>query len=79
MRSVHRVMEDLQAFLRSSAHPLVVILGPTASGKTASSIALALALRDAGFSPEGVNADSRQLYRHLDIGTAKITSEEMRG
>jgi tRNA dimethylallyltransferase len=55
-----------------SAHPVVVVLGPTASGKTAFSIELAMFL-----GGEVLNGDSRQLYRDLNIGTAKITLEEM--
>jgi tRNA dimethylallyltransferase len=51
--------------------PLVVIVGPTASGKTA--LAVALAERRGG---EVVNADSRQVYRFMDIGTAKPTAAE---
>lgn len=51
--------------------PLVVIGSPTASGKTA--LALDLAAGDGG---EIVNADSLQVYRYLDIGTAKPTPEE---
>ena len=47
---------------------LVVITGPTASGKTALAIELA-----SHYQAEIVNADSRQVYRHLDIGTAKPT------
>jgi tRNA dimethylallyltransferase len=50
---------------------LLVILGPTASGK--SSLGIALAQRLEG---EIVSADSRQVYRGLDIGTAKVTPEE---
>lgn len=50
---------------------LVVVLGPTASGK--SGLAIALAQR---FEGEIVSADSRQVYRGLDIGTAKVTLEE---
>src|SRR5947209_17918060 len=53
-------------------HPnLIVVLGPTASGK--STLGIALAQR---FSGEIVSADSRQLYRGMDIGTAKVTQEE---
>jgi tRNA dimethylallyltransferase len=63
-------------FLAQSERPLIVVLGPTASGKTAFSISLASSLQDAGRSGEIVNADSRQLYRKLDIGTAKVTPEE---
>lgn len=51
--------------------PIVVILGPTAVGKSA--LALELAPR---LGAEIVNADSRQVYRHLDIGTAKPGIEE---
>lgn len=51
--------------------PLIVVLGPTASGKTALAIALAQALNG-----EIVGADSRQIYRYMDIGTAKPTPEE---
>ncbi len=51
--------------------PLIVILGPTAVGKTSLSIGLA-----ARFGGEIVGADSRQIYRGMDIGTAKPTPEE---
>ena len=55
----------------SNLPKLVVVLGPTASGK--SGLGMALAQR---FDGEIVSADSRQVYRGLDIGTAKITLEE---
>lgn len=53
---------------------LIVVCGPTASGKTALSIGLAKA-----FSGEVVSADSMQIYRDMDIGTAKPTAAEMEG
>ena len=53
---------------------ILVICGPTASGKTA--LAVELALR---FGGEVVSADSMQIYRRMDIGTAKPTPEETRG
>ena len=53
---------------------LLVICGPTASGKTALGVALAQAL-----GGEVVSADSMQIYRGMDIGTAKPTREEMGG
>jgi tRNA dimethylallyltransferase len=53
--------------------PVIAVVGPTAAGKTALSIALAEAL-----DGEVVNADSMQLYRGMDIGTAKITEAERR-
>ncbi len=51
--------------------PLVVILGPTAAGKTGLAIQLAQALNG-----EIIGADSRQIYRYMDIGTAKPTPEQ---
>jgi tRNA dimethylallyltransferase len=56
--------------------PLLVIAGPTATGKTGLAIRLAEALRDDGNPAEIISADSRQVYRGLDIGTAKATAEE---
>lgn len=54
--------------------PIIVIAGPTASGKTAVSIQLAKEL-----DGEIVSADSMQIYKGLDIATAKPTKEEMQG
>lgn len=51
--------------------PVVAIVGPTAVGKTGVSLSLAPA-----FGGEVVSADSRQIYRYMDIGTAKATHEE---
>jgi tRNA dimethylallyltransferase len=56
--------------------PLVVLAGTTASGKTALSLALAEELRARGVAVEIVSADSRQVYRGMDIGTAKATVQE---
>lgn len=53
---------------------VIVVCGPTASGKTALGVALAKAL-----DGEVVSADSMQVYRGMDIGTAKPTAEEMEG
>lgn len=53
------------------SRPLLVILGPTAAGKTAAALAIAQAL-----DGEIIGADSRQVYRHMDIGTAKPSSAE---
>ena len=53
---------------------VIAIVGPTASGKTALSIAVAKK-----FNGEVVSADSRQVYAGMDIGTGKITREEMAG
>lgn len=59
--------------------PLLVIAGPTATGKTGLAIRLAEALLTEGIPAEVITADSRQVYRGLDIGTAKPTLEERRG
>jgi len=57
--------------VKQTLPPLVVVLGPTASGKSTLGIELAQ-----HFHGEIVSADSRQVYRGLDIGTAKVTPEE---
>ena len=54
--------------------PLVILTGPTAVGKTALSLRLAKEI-----GGEIVSADSMQVYRGMDIGSAKITQEEMQG
>ena len=54
--------------------PLIILTGPTAVGKTALSIELAKAVNG-----EMISADSMQVYKLLDIGTAKIKQEEMQG
>lgn len=65
--------------VRAAAPPLLVIAGPTATGKTDLAIRLALALRADGVAAEIISADSRQVYRGLDIGTAKPSLEERGG
>ena len=57
-----------------SPYPLVVILGPTASGK--SELALSVAER---YDGEVINYDSVQVYRHFNVGTAKLSPSERRG
>lgn len=54
--------------------PLIILTGPTAVGKTDLSIRLARAV-----GGEIISADSMQVYRHMDIGSAKVTPEEMGG
>ncbi len=53
--------------------PLIAIVGPTAAGKTSLAVRLAEHL-----AMEVISADSRQVYRYMDIGTAKPTAEEQR-
>jgi len=55
-------------------NPLIILTGPTSVGKTALSIQLAKTV-----DGEIISADSMQVYRYMDIGTAKITPEEMQG
>lgn len=58
----------------SDKKPLVIISGPTAAGKTDLSVGLAKSI-----GGEIISADSMQVYKHFDIGTAKIRPEEMDG
>lgn len=54
--------------------PLIVLTGPTAAGKTAVSVELAKRI-----GGEIISADSMQVYRYMDVGSAKVTKEEMQG
>lgn len=64
-------MEDLSL---KNKKPLIILTGPTAVGKTDLSISLAKKI-----GGEMISADSMQVYRNMDIGTAKIKQEEMEG
>jgi tRNA dimethylallyltransferase len=68
------ITQFLKNSTESGAKPLLVILGPTASGKTAFSIEIAKK-----FNGEVVSADSRQVYKFMDIGTAKVKNNETEG
>ncbi|MBD8468136.1 tRNA (adenosine(37)-N6)-dimethylallyltransferase MiaA [Plantibacter flavus] len=57
----------------------LAVVGATGTGKSALSLELATALREAGRPAEIVNADAMQFYRGMDIGTAKLPMEERRG
>ncbi|MCD7836845.1 MAG: tRNA (adenosine(37)-N6)-dimethylallyltransferase MiaA [Lachnospiraceae bacterium] len=59
---------------RENEKPLIVLAGPTAVGKTETSIRLAETI-----GGEIISADSMQVYRHMDIGSAKISPGEMHG
>ena len=69
--------QSADSLQRLSGHkkvPLVIIAGPTATGKTSASVGLAGRLNGSIIS-----ADSMQVYRGMDIGSAKVTEEEMQG
>lgn len=60
--------------MENKKKPLIILTGPTAVGKTDTSIALAKAVNG-----EIISADSIQIYRYMDIGSAKITEKEKQG
>lgn len=68
------IVKSIETFLNKTKNPLLVLLGPTASGKTALSLKLAKK-----FNGEIISADSRQVYKHMDIGTDKIPLEKREG
>ncbi len=59
--------------------PLVAVVGATGTGKSAFAVSLATALIESGRPAEIVNADAMQLYRGMDIGTAKLPADQRRG
>jgi len=70
------LLQNLESFVsaKKAKPPLIIVLGPTASGKTALSVKLAQK-----FNGEIISADSRQIYRYMDIGTDKISAKDMGG
>ena len=68
-------LQQLASDLRSGAVELVCVLGPTASGKTRYAVRLAHELAALGLPAEIISADSRQVYRGMDIGTGKDLAE----
>lgn len=73
-----KLFEDIREFLLECEHlckrPMIVVLGPTASGKTALSIKIAKF-----FNGEIISADSRQIYKYMDIGTDKVPEMKQEG
>lgn len=68
------IEKRLRLFLKKAKKPLIVILGPTASGKTALSLKLAH-----DFNGEIISTDSRQIYKEMDIGTDAILPSQQEG
>lgn len=65
---------------RSRSKKIIVVCGPTATGKSDLAVDIALSLqKNQGQKAEIISADSRQVYTGLDLGTGKITTEEMKG
>lgn len=73
-KSIFAIHEEIERFVESALiHPkIIVVYGPTACGKTGLSLDIAKFLES-----EVISADSRQIYRNMDIGTWKVTPEEM--
>jgi len=65
---------ELKSFLKKAKNPLIVVLGPTASGKTGLSIEIAHLIKG-----EIISTDSRQIYKGMEIGTDAISEKEQDG
>ncbi len=68
------IKKELKKFLKTAKNPLVIVLGPTASGKTALSIEIAHLING-----EIISTDSRQIYKGMEIGTDAISKKEQDG
>ncbi len=68
------IFKQIDEFLKTAKKPLLVILGPTASGKTALSLEIAHK-----YQGEIISTDSRQIYTEMEIGTDAITTEQQEG
>ena len=73
---IEHAAEPVERTVRERVPRVVSIVGPTASGKTGLGIAIARRLAEQGERAQIVNADAYQMYRGMDIGTAKPTVEE---
>jgi len=80
LNSPDEILRKTREFLQNNPQGIIEILGPTASGKTGYSIFLAKWIEE-NFAEkcEIISVDSRQVYRDMDISSAKITEEEMQG
>lgn len=74
MLEYSEVSEQIEHFLQEHQQPLLVVMGPTASGKTKLAVQLAQQ-----FDGEVINADSRQVYQEMEIGNELTKPEEMQG
>lgn len=70
---------DRMAPVSAESPSLVAVVGATGTGKSSLSLTLAEWWRDRGVPAEIVNADAMQIYRGMDVGTAKLTPEQRRG
>lgn len=64
----------IETFLNKAKNPLIVVLGPTASGKTSLSLKIAKKING-----EIISADSRQIYKYMDIATDKLPKQDQEG
>lgn len=67
------IIKEIKSLLKSSKKPLIVILGPTASGKTDISLKIASEING-----EIISTDSRQIYKEMEIGTEAVGKEEQK-
>lgn len=69
-------MQENNGSAADMPYKVISVIGPTASGKTALAISLVHALEEEGRAAEIINADAYQMYRGMDIGTAKASVRE---
>ncbi len=75
-----KILNDIANSNQNTKPKLIAVIGPTASGKSELAVKLALQLHSGQVKGgEIVSADSRQVYKEMDIGTGKITKSEMNG
>src|ERR1700693_1261929 len=72
-------MSNPPSYIALGKPRVIAIVGPTASGKSALGVWLAKRIQEDACGAEIISADSRQVYKGLNIGTGKVTQREMRG
>ncbi len=68
------IFQEIKNFLQKSENPIIILLGPTASGKTALSLKIAQK-----FQGEIISTDSRQIYKEMEIGTDALLEKDQEG
>lgn len=70
-------LANVSQFLKNNENGIIVVYGPTGSGKTSFSLEIAKIAQDLNFFPVIISTDSRQIYQEMNIGTGKILPREM--
>jgi len=79
IKDFQKVKKLVKDFIRNHEKPLIVVLGPTGCGKSSLGVKLVKSLNFGNIQAEIISADSRQIYKYMNIATGKLKRSEMSG